>query len=200
MSQNYKEDLEQIRSMMERSSRFISLSGFSGIFIGLVGCVTAFLLFKYQSVLYSANEFSEFRSALQSLFVIGAVSLITAVAGAVFFTLRKTKKLKLPFWSSVTKRILFSLLVPLAAGGIFCLKLTQLNLIFLVLPVTLIFYGLALLNTAKYTFRETAYLGLFELGLGLIALFLPAYSIWIWGAGFGIAHILYGLLVQRKYK
>jgi hypothetical protein len=36
MSQNLQEDLLHIRSMMERSSRFISLSGLSGVFAWLL--------------------------------------------------------------------------------------------------------------------------------------------------------------------
>lgn len=200
MEKDYTNDLQHIRSMMERSSRFISLSGFSGIFTGLVGCVTAFLLFQYQEEIRNPEQFEALRQTLKELFLIAVLSLMTAFVGALYFTFRKNQKLNLPIWSSVTKRLIFSLLIPLIAGGILCLKLVSLNLVFLVLPVTLIFYGLALLNAGKYTFVETTYLGIFELSLGLIALFLPDWSIWIWGIGFGLAHILYGLFVQRKYQ
>lgn len=198
MSKNYNEDIEQIRSMMERSSRFISLSGLSGIFTGLVGCVAAVLLYSVRSELSEIGTIDAIRIR-NKIVLIPLISMLVAFAGASFFTIRKTKRNNLPVWSALTKRILINFLIPLAAGGIFCLALLNMGLVSLLIPTTLIFYGLALFNVGKFTFRETSILAVGEIILGFSALFLPQFGIWIWGIGFGLFHILYGLIVQRKY-
>jgi hypothetical protein len=70
----------------------------------------------------------------------------------------------------------------------------------LLLPFTLVFYGLALVNVSKYTLHEMLSLGLIECFLGLLALVLIEYSLIIWSVGFGLVNIIYGFVVKTKYK
>ena len=69
----------------------------------------------------------------------------------------------------------------------------------LVAPVTLIFYGLALVNAGKYTTPEIVVLGIAEIVTGLAAAVWLPYGIWFWGAGFGFYHIIYGITLYHKY-
>ena len=46
-NEHYLDDLKEIRSMMEKSSRFISLSGLSGISAGIIALVGAFIASWY---------------------------------------------------------------------------------------------------------------------------------------------------------
>lgn len=203
-AEKYQEDLTAIRSMMERSSRFISLSGLSGVAAGgiaLAGGFWALYLLHDEgrdyltisSMPYSAGFFTR-------LLMIAVVILILAIAAAVFFTVRKSKRSGLKIWTTATRQLLVNLFIPLMIGGVGCLALLYHDQIQLLAPATLIFYGLALMSASKYTFQEIYYLGLLEACLGLVSCFLTGYGLIFWIIGFGVLHIVYGILMQRKYR
>lgn len=201
---NIKEDLLHIRQMMERSSRFISLSGLSGVFAGLsalIGAVYVYFVFIREGISYFEEKKYFYKPALvQELFLTGVAVLIVALLSGYFFTARKSKQQNLKIWDSTTKRLLINFSIPLVAGGIFCLALLQHHLLIFIAPVTLIFYGLALINAERYTLSDVKYLGFCELGLGLISLFFLGWGLLFWAIGFGILHIVYGLVMYKKYK
>lgn len=204
MNEKHQEDLVHIRSMMERSSRFISLSGLSGVFAGLsalLGGVYVYQLFKANGIEYFEDNHQLYSIGLITELIITAfVILFFALAFGIFFTVRKSKKLKLPIWTSATKNMLLNLTIPLVAGAVFCFALIYHQMFILVAPSTLIFYGLALINAEKYTYSDIKYLGFSEVILGSIALFFVGYGLVFWILGFGILHIFYGLLLFKKYK
>jgi multisubunit Na+/H+ antiporter MnhC subunit len=204
MTEKHQEDLVHIRSMMERSSRFISLSGLSGVFAGLsalLGGVYVYQLFKANGIEYFEDNHQLYSTSLVTELILTAfVILFFALAFGIFFTVRKSKKLNLPIWTSATKNMLFNLAIPLIAGAVFCFALVYHQMFILVAPSTLIFYGLALLNAEKYTYSDIKYLGFSEVVLGSIALFFVGYGLVFWILGFGILHIFYGLLLFKKYK
>src|SRR3989442_692824 len=182
-----RRDLIEIRSMMEQSSKFLSLSGLAGVSAGTVALAGAgaayWRLGRLESVPGNADP--------TGFFLTDAMLVLALAIGlAIFFTTRMAKKKGLPVWSGTTRYLLMSLLVPLAVGGLFCLIAWHHGLIMLIAPATLIFCGLALLNSTKYTLREVQYLAAAEILLGLLAfLFLDAWMIF-WAAGFGVLHIL----------
>lgn len=204
MNQKHQEDLAHIRSMMERSSRFISLSGLSGVFAGLsalIGGLYTYMLLENRGVGYYRGQDVVLPESLVShLIVTALVVLLFALTFGIFFTIRKSKKYNLPIWTSATKNMLFNLAVPLVVGGIFCLALVFHGIYGLIAPATLIFYGLAVINAEKYTFSDIKYLGFSELVLGCISLFYIGYGLIFWIIGFGILHIVYGLVMFKKYK
>lgn len=204
MDQKISDDLVHIRSMMERSSRFLSLSGLSGVGAGVVGliagCMAMYLTNDYfvdydlyQQKVYQADM-------LFKLIVLGTSALLLALFCGCYFTVRKSKKLGLQIWTATTKKILIQLAIPLAVGGIFVLALLQYNLYGLVAGTTLIFYGLALVNAEKYTYSDIKYLGFLEIILGCLSLFFIGKGLIFWTIGFGILHIVYGIILYRKYK
>lgn len=203
-TKNYNEDLSHIRSMMERSSRFISLSGLSGVFAGLialVGAVYVYFVFKRNGINYLDGERNIFSPDLvRELFLIGIVILVLAVLSGYFFTARKSKANNLKIWDATTKRLLINFAIPLVAGGIFCLALFYHHLFVFVAPTTLIFYGLALVNASKYTLTDVQNLGYFEIVLGLISLFFLGWGLLFWAIGFGVLHIVYGIIMHKKYR
>ena len=192
MTEKHQEDLVHIRSMMERSSRFISLSGLSGVFAGLsalLGGVYVYQLFKVNGIEYFEDNHQLYSTSLITELILTAfVILFFALAFGIFFTVRKSKKLNLPIWTSATKNMLFNLAIPLIAGAVFCFALVYHQMFILVAPSTLIFYGLALLNAEKYTYSDIKYLGFSEVILGSIALFFVGYGLVFWILGFGILH------------
>lgn len=204
MNQKHQEDLQHIRSMMERSSRFISLSGLSGVFAGLsalIGGLYACQLFGSNGISYmDGASYDEKSNLVSELMITAAIVLFSAFTFGILFTLRKSRKYNLPIWTSATKNMLFNLAIPLLVAGIFCLALLSYKFYFLIAPSMLMFYGLALLNAEKYTFSDVKYLGYCQLILGCISLFYLDYGLIFWIIGFGILHILYGLVMFKKYK
>ncbi|PKF72431.1 hypothetical protein [Chryseobacterium sp. PMSZPI] len=203
-SKNYHEDLSHIRSMMERSSRFISLSGLSGVVAGVVallGAGYAYLALESAKTEYIFRGRVSYTPALvQELVVTGLIVLVIAVLSGYVFTANKSKKKGLKIWDATTKRLLITFAIPLVTGGIFCIALIFHHLFVWIAPVTLIFYGLALVSAERYTLTDVKYLGYCEIALGLISSFILGWGLFFWAVGFGILHIVYGLIMHKKYK
>lgn len=199
-----KEDLQHIRQMMERSSRFISLSGLSGVVAGviaLIGAACAYYLLKRNGIDFTDNVYTlEPENLLLKMFLLATIILITAISFGIWFTVRKSKKQGLAIWTNATKQLLINLFGPLLTGGVFCLALLYHGNIAYVAPATLVFYGLALVNASKYTYSDIQYLGYCEVFLGLVAMFLVGYGLIFWSLGFGVLHIVYGIVMYQKYK
>ena len=196
--------LHEIRNIMDRSSRFISLSGLSGVAAGVSALLGAAVVKWYlvaHNIRYSQSLGSDLtRSNLLFVVAVAALVFILAFCSATYFTARNAKKNSHRVWDSKTERMLVNLFIPLAAGGIFCAILLYHDLLYLVAPVMLIFYGCALLNASKYTLSDIRYLGLCEITLGLLASFFVGYGLLAWTLGFGVLHIVYGTLVYVKYE
>lgn len=203
--QEHLDNLSEIRSLMERSSSFISLSGLSGICAGIIGLLAAYLLneklgsyikFSYDVVLTAEkrNELIIFSA------VLSIVVLIITFALTIFFTSRKAKKKGFPAWDSSAKRMIVNLFIPLVSGGLFCLLLVYHHFDYLVLPSMLLFYGLALINAGKYTLNEIRWLGISEILAGLAALLLLDYAVLFWAIGFGLMNIIYGTLMYFRHE
>lgn len=201
--QDHLKDISEIRAMMERNSKFLSLSGLSGVSAGicaLLGALAAYLFL---------DDFLQFRSAspedmrreLLTFFVTDALLVvITAVGLALLFSWRMAKKKQLPFWTGTSKLLLLNLLIPLAAGGAFCLILVLQGAYAHVAASMLLFYGLALLNASKFTLPEIRYLAITELVLGLGCAIWYRHGFLFWSIGFGVAHIIYGAVMYFRYE
>lgn len=204
--QEYIKDLTEIRSMMERSTRFLSLTGWSGIMAGiyaLAGSYIAYKLFYLNSsdnVNYSSIERQEISGNVINLILLALVILALAIGTAVFLSYRKSKKSGERLWNAAARRLIINMAIPLVTGGIFILILISKGLLGLIAPLTLIFYGLALLNASKFTFEEFKYLGIIEIVLGLIASYFIGYALLFWAIGFGIMHIIYGIYMHLRYE
>lgn len=203
-TKNYHEDLSHIRSMMERSSRFISLSGLSGVVAGLtaiIGAIYVYFVFQREGISYFDGDRNILGPALvKELVLIGIIILIVAILSGYVFTANKSKKKGVKIWDVTTKRLLITFAVPLIAGGVFCLALLYHHLFVFIAPATLIFYGLALVAAERYTLTDVKYLGYLEIVLGLISLFFLGWGLLFWAIGFGVLHIVYGLIMHKKYK
>ena len=203
-TKNYQEDLSHIRSIMEKSSRFISLSGLSGIFIGffaILGAAYVFFAFEREGISYFDRypKYYDF-NFISELILVAFVVLAFSLAAAVFFTVRKSKRKELPIWTTSTKLLIINFSIPLVTGGIFCLGLIFHHFYAFLAPCTLIFYGLSLINASKYTYSDIRYLGVCEVILGLLSSFLLGYGLVFWVLGFGVLHIIYGLILYKKYQ
>jgi len=203
-TKNYHEDLSHIRSMMERSSRFISLSGLSGVVAGLTALIGAgyvYFVLKREGISYFDGDRNIYQPALvRELVIIGVLILAVALLSGYIFTANKSRKKGLKIWDATTKRLLVTFVVPLITGGIFCLALLFHHLFVWIAPATLIFYGLALVSAERYTLTDVKYLGYCQIVLGLASLFFLGWGLLFWAIGFGVLHIVYGSIMHKKYK
>jgi hypothetical protein len=205
---NHFEDLRFIKKIMEESSRFLSLSGLSGVFAGLTaltgGAVAYIAILKSKNLgidQYFINLSTKEISTLRIQLILDAILvLVLAVTVSLYFSIRKARLQGLKMWTPVSKRLLVNFAVPLVTGGFFIIILYIGNQWHLLVPAMLIFYGLALVNAGKFTYSEIFYLGLIEIVTGLISAIFPGFGIFFWCFGFGILHITYGLFMYRKYE
>lgn len=198
--------LEDIKKLMEKSSRFLSLSGLSGIFAGfyaLIGAAAAWWMLDFGKITYD-EYFHVFDSSVSSnviLFLVidAIIVLILAVSTAWYFSWKKAGKAGQRFFDGAAKRALIQLAIPLVTGGIFTLVLIFHHNISLVAGATLVFYGLALVNAGKFTHKEIVYLGITDIAIGLLAMIFINFGLLFWSLGFGVMHIVYGSIMYVKY-
>jgi len=197
-------ELSSIRNIMERSTKFISLSGLSGILAGIYAIIGAAIgysiVYSYRGGLRYRNYYVTDRDIIWQLFFIASGILILSISTGVFLTIRQAKKKGEHFWNPVSKRLLGSLAIPLIAGGLFILIQMIRGEYGVIASACLIFYGLALVSGSQYTFSDVKWLGFCEIALGLIAASLPGFGIVFWTIGFGVLHIIYGAIMHFKYN
>lgn len=201
----YTEQLEaltEIRSMMEKSTRFLSLSGATGISIGIIALISATICFIISGVMPFEQPDFFFNVAKKGpilglephIFIVALMALTVILASAVgfYFTHKKTQENKVALWTKSFRLMAINIAIPMLTGGIFCIFLLLRGFPELVAPTMLIFYGFSLINGAKYTLQDVNSLGILEIILGLIALSVNKYGLEFWAIGFGIFHIIYG--------
>lgn len=204
--QKHIEALHDIKDMMNRSSRFISLSGLSGISAGLCALAATIYIWPVwlavRGKLQATDDIQLYpETNVQSLLTItGIFTFLSALLLAFLFTWMRSKKTNTSIWGSTAKRLMINTAIPLIAGAFVTYRLLELELIGLIAPSCLIFYGLALLNGSKYTVSEIRWLGICQIILGVINLWFIGYGLIAWAIGFGVLHILYGALMWWKYE
>jgi len=205
MNQNktYQKDIESIRELMERSVKFLSLSGLSGILAGvyaLTGATVAYFIIQdpNNTASYSYQTVEE-SPIIFKLLVIALLVLIISLITGYLLASAKAKKLGLKVWDATSKRLTVNLAIPLITGGLFILILLINGYYGVAAPASLVFYGLALINASHNLFDEVRYLGYCEIILGLVSALLPGYGLFFWAIGFGLLHIIYGAVMFKKY-
>ena len=200
------QELKDIKRMMERSSRFISLSGLSGIAAGVCALAGVWkakdILDSYYGSYNSTGFFSgdEFSKLKIQLLVLGVIIFVAAFITSFVFTWQKARKQNIPLWNMTSRKLLWNMMIPLTTGALFIIGMLHYDDWAYVAPASLIFYGLALVNASKYTFTDVRYLGYGQIILGLINMLYVGNGLYFWAAGFGLLHIIYGAIMWWKYE
>ena len=189
---------------MERSSKFISLSGLSGVMAGIYALAGAFfahrILYKDTTNLQINNYDGTDSEKLSQLILIAIAVLVLSIGTGIALTLKQAKKGGQPFWTTASKRLFSNMALPLLTGGLLVIILVYKGESGMVAPVFLLFYGLSLVSGSQYTFSDVKWLGICEIILGLLCALMPGYGLLFWIIGFGVLHILYGSIMHFKYK
>jgi hypothetical protein len=221
------DELATIRGLMERSSKFISLSGLSGILAGvyaLIGAAWAYYVLYWNTVpefnpyvtqgnpspanggkpaivtgLFYGGDTGIFDSITRLLLLIAVIVLLASVCTGIILSIRKAKRKGQQMWGKTSRSLLFNMAVPLFSGGALIMVFLFRGHYGIVAPAMLIFYGISLVNASNFTFNDIKYLGLSEIFLGIFAACLPGYGLLFWAIGFGVLHIIYGSMMYLKY-
>lgn len=202
-NEKYLNDISEIKNMMNKSSRFISLSGLSGILAGIYSLVGAW--FAYRIIYFDNSTIGSYRSLIISydavikLFLIAAAVILLSIVTGLLLSVQKANKANEKLWNPTSKRLLINFLIPLVTGGFFIVFLLEKEILSIIAPLMLIFYGLACVNASKFTFGDVRYLGITMVVLGLLSTWFIGYGLLFWALGFGICHIIYGSLMYFKY-
>lgn len=208
--------LQDIKRMMEKSSRFISLSGWSGVAAGLCALVGAWQAYGIIGPRLAARAVDDYDKAKgyfppaeqmrvkdymgQPLLQIAVVTFLAALVLAFFFTWLRSRHTGMPLLGTMARRLTLAVGIPMVVGGLYLLQLMKAGAFGLIAPGCLLFYGLGLINAARYTSVEIKYLGYSMLLLGVVNTFLPGYGLFFWALGFGVLHIVYGLGMWYRYE
>jgi len=202
-NKKYLNDISEIKNMMNQSSRFISLSGLSGVLAGIYSLIGAWL--AYKTIYFDTTSMGNYRNliisqdSINKLFIIAFSVLILSIITGIALSVRKAKKTEDKIWNVSSKRLVINFAIPLATGGFFILFLIEKEMLSLVAPLTLLFYGLACVNASKYTLGDVRYLGITMIILGLLSTWFLGYGLLFWALGFGVCHIIYGSMMYFKY-
>lgn len=209
LSENKDETLEalqEIRSIMDRSARFISLSGWSGVWAGCTALAGAAIAYSWLQkprytyigkLNYASSEYFD-QSTINFIYLAVGV-FITALIGGFYFTWKKAKRHKQKMWNNASRQMLVQLFFPIFAGGVFSMIFIYYGTGMFVAPACLVFYGLALIGASRHTLSDIRYLGMLDVALGCAAMFFPGYGLFFWALGFGVLHIFYGAMMWNKY-
>ena len=201
--------LEEIKQMMDRGSRFVSLSGWSGIAAGICALIAAWVADKkldqygINKIDYSKSGYTnngDFLQFQRDLVILAVITFIAAFSLAFLFTWLRSRKTGVPVWGFTARKVIINVAVPMIVGALFIWRITGLGVYDLIAPACLLFYGLALINGSKYTVSEVRYLGYLQVLLGITSLWVTGYDLYFWAAGFGALHILYGVMMWNKYE
>lgn len=196
-------ELSSIRSLMERSAKFISLHGLSGVLAGIYALIGAYigyrLVYRTDNGMTYDNYSLHDQETISKLVVVAVLVLILSITTAVVLSARKAQQRHQKIWNTASKALLLNAGIPLLTGGLLILILLYRGYFGVIAPACLIFYGLALISGSHYTFNDVKWLGILQVILGLFAAMMPGYGLLFWAGGFGVLHIIYGSVMYAKY-
>lgn len=197
-SKDYLKDISEIKNMMNKSSRFISLSGLSGILAGIYALIGAAIVY-WLVTNYSYGVLKLDGWVFETCILILCMVAVLSIGTGILLTTKKANKHGTKIWDNTSRRLVFNFLIPLIVGGLYILIILGQGKYGQSGGLMLIFYGLALVNASKYSIGDIQYLGYIQIVLGLIGAWEPGYGFWLWVIGFGVMHIVYGTWMHFKY-
>ena len=179
------DNLRYIRETMERSTAFTGISGWGEVAIGITALVASLVAARQPS----------FKMWLAVWVVEGTISLL--IAG--WSMDRKARAVQLPLVSGPGRKAVFSLSPPIVAGGLLTIVLFRAGQTNAIPGCWLLLYGTGVITGGMFSVPIVPIMGLCFMALGAGALFLPEFANWFMAAGFGALHVVFGVIIARKY-
>jgi len=186
---------------MQQNTSYFSLSGLSGILLGIYGLVTVYIVNMLTSTYGDGFDgSSQLPIALLEIVIIVLAIIIILIS---LITLRirakrKSKKHTIKLWNPLSKKLRFHTLIPLLLFIIILIVIANKGYYSIITPLLLLSYGLLLLNLSRFSSGALKYLAFAELILAIVAYFIFDTEMLFLGLGFGIFHIIYGITTFNK--
>lgn len=190
-SEKYLNDISEIKNLMTKSSRFTSLSGLSSIYTGIYGLFGG-LYYYYKEI--TTNNYSTI-SAIVIFLIISSLSVLTTI----YFTNKRAKIINEKAWDETTKQLINSFATILFIGTGFIIILLFQEKYLEAIPLVPLVYGLSLISAAKHTNNIVKPLGIIQIISSFLCLTFIEYSFWFYLFGFGVTHLINGLIIYYKY-
>lgn len=177
--------LAYIRHTMERASSFTAVSGKGQTVVGVIGVAAAVWASR-------VNE-AEWLGVWLLAAVAGAIVAIVGIA-------RKARRLGVPVLSGPGRKVAIGFLPPLVAGALLTGAVYYLRVPQLLPAMWLLLFGSAVLGAGTQSVPPVPLMGACFMGLGVVALVgPPGWADLLLGLGFGLLHIIFGIVIAVKY-
>lgn len=180
------ENLRFIRETMERSASFTAVSGWAGVAMGAVALAAAAVARLQQDP----------RVWLAVWLLAAAVSFAVAVGGMAV----KSRSVGMPLFSGPGRKFASSFAPPIVVGGLLTVALFVAGEIRLLPGTWLLLYGAAVVTGGAHSVRVVPLMGAVFMATGAVALLAPpAWADAFMALGFGMLHVVFGLVIARKH-
>jgi hypothetical protein len=180
------DNLKYIRETMERATAFTGISGWGQVAIGVTALGSSFIAAQQKS-------FTQWLA-------IWCAEALVALLIAGWSMDRKSRAVKMPMFSGPGRKVAFSLSPPLFAGGMLTVVLYRAGLTNAIPGLWLLLYGTGVVTGGMFSVSAVPIMGLCFMTLGAAAFLAPAaFANWFMAAGFGGLHIVFGVIIARRY-
>ena len=179
-------DLRFIRETMEGAAAFTTFSGWALVVIGVLTLV---------AVVAADRQPTPGR-----WFLVWLILVMVSVPLAVVAAARKSRAAGLPLFSVPARKFALGLAPSVVAGALLTAALARAGLYPLLPGLWLLLYGAGVVAGGSFSVRVVPVMGMAFMVLGALALLGPLeYAPDFLAAGFGGLHIVFGLLIARRY-
>lgn len=181
------DNLRYIRETMERSTHFTAVPGYGGILMGITAIAAA----------YIASIQVDFRAWQMTWLVEAGLAFVIGL----FAMWQKSKIAKTPLMTAPAKKFALGFIPPLICGAVLTFALLRLGTDKdMIVGVWLLLYGAAVVCGGMSSVKAVSIMGWIFMLLGTAAFFVPAmYSDWLMALSFGLLHIIFGVIIAKKY-
>lgn len=185
LHEHAQDNLRFIRAAMESTTAFTGVSGLGYMCAGFTALPAAWLAHS--------------QSDASAWLAVWMLELILGASIAFGLTIRKASGQGASLLSASGKKLLLAFLPTMLAGGIITLSFFLTGLVALLPGVWLSLYGAAVMTAGAWSVRVIPVMGALFLLCGAITLLMPVSGDVMLGLGMGGIHIVFGVLIWRKY-
>jgi hypothetical protein len=170
---------------MERATAFTAISGWALAAVGVTALGAAWLAAGQPRPVWLAIWLGE-----------GLLAFV--IAGCA--TVRKARASKAPLFSMPGKRFALSFSPPMLVGALLTAVLSAQGAYRLLPGAWLLLYGTGIVTGGAFSVRVVPVMGMCFMAVGAVALVAPpAWEVWLMAAGFGALHVVFGVVIARRY-
>ncbi|MBI3209195.1 MAG: hypothetical protein HYZ37_09890 [Candidatus Solibacter usitatus] len=186
IQQHAIENLRFIRETMERASSFTAVPGWGGAIMGGTAICAAII--------------AAFQTDQRQWLSVWLSEALLAIAIGLYAMHRKAVAAGSSVMDPPARKFALSFVPPLFAGAVLTAALFPTGHSDLLPGIWLLLYGTGVMTGGAFSARIVPAMGAFFIGLGGVSLFAPpSWGNWFLLVGFGIVHMIFGVVIARRY-